>query len=129
MRCEVIDDVDMVSQGAFLLESYLREAGESAYKTYSSRRTIGRLISMVSDASSRLVYVVDSAVVIGLATISSCAAYFEEPSAHIELFYIHPDYRATGASRMLRDTCINECVELGCADILVACNSDMGELN
>lgn len=111
------------------LQLYLEESDLVKHLTYCPNTTHGTLayIAQSDDCEGILISYKD--IVVGFAAFGIHHSWWQEAEAYIEMFFVHPEARATGASRMLVDACISKLQAYDVKVVTTSCESGMGDLN
>jgi len=109
-----------------LLKPYMQE---SIYQnmTYSHEGTKAVVTEWLNGGFSFLA--MDGERIIGFAQMTLMKTFYEEAEADVEMFYVMPEYRGMGISRMLVDNIVKNAEANNCAIIYTGCLSGIDEKN
>lgn len=116
-------DIDAIEE---LLKIYM---SESAYKnmTYSSENTRDCIKGWLESDFFFLAW--EGKKLVGLAVMGLMRTFYEENEADVDMFYIHPDYRGKGVSRMLVENIVKNAEANKCGVVYTACLSGISDKN
>lgn len=127
-RTKIATPNDTIALWAFL-EKYLSESDLVNHLTYSPENSFVLLNMIAEEEEACGVIIFADNVICGYAAFSHHTGWFKEKEAYIEMFYIHPEMRGTGASRILLDACIKELEKNNVRSVVTSCESGFGEKN
>lgn len=115
LRKATIDDLDEIVSFSrpYFDESILKGT------EYSKERSRERFLSYIQD---HYTIVFDENGILGMATLILDNFHSDDLICDVEMFYVSPEARGTGVSRLLRDACVNLAKLLGARKIF-ACSS------
>lgn len=129
MRVEQFQLHHLAAVQALLELKYAAESSMTKRLTYSETATRNTLNYICSTEGVRGEVVMIDNIVAGFAAYTVDQIWFEECQAYIDMFFIHPEARASGASRLLVEACIKGCKSLGASVIDTGCESEINTLN
>lgn len=118
-----IYDIEPIEE---LLKEYMAESTYNGL-TYCKDGTVNMILSWLNEGFFFIVK--DGEKVVGLAVMALMKTFYKELEADVDMFFIHPDYRGTGASRMLVDNIVQNAEANNCKVIYTACLSGISDKN
>lgn len=121
-----IDDVMSLMRHYFLESGYSRYQNDCEYCDETARQTF---MEYLESPQTMCVMVKSGDNPAGFAVVGTKKTFYKKPDGDVVMFYVSPEHRATGASRILRDA-VEECMDLfGCGPRFTECGSDLGDKN
>lgn len=118
-KCDREDIVDMLME-------YFHETIYSKSLT-PNRERVGVLVDLaIEQDRAYIVRSLDDELAAYMA-INPVYTYYDQPEMDIEIFVVHPDFRGTGASRVMVDVVKLKSEQLGCGVIYAQCGSGINE--
>lgn len=118
-----------VTQSFELLKSYAQE-GWQAKKCPPDDEIILQSLTDVLGAVNFVKAVVEhEGRIIGLAFGFVGNTWWKRPCGGIDMFYIHPEARGKGASRLLVEECLRQFTDFTCGFVYAGAESGLGEKN
>jgi GNAT superfamily N-acetyltransferase len=109
-----------------LCEHYLKETIFTSM-TYDHALTVKKVYEWIASGSCLVIQ--DKSKIVGLCVVEIGNTFYVEPEADIAMFYIMPEYRATEASRLIRDAAIQFAKTKGAALIYSLSGSGISDRN
>lgn len=110
-----------------LLEPYVMESTYGKRVTYDPVSAREYIIGYVLDGPAVLVY--SGEELVGFGNITVARTFYKEPEADIEMFYVKPEHRATGAARVLSAEMKAEILRQGAVVAYTGCLSGIDARN